>query len=1270
MVVRTSLTAAEAEQPLTITVELALRNLPELRRRVERGEILSRAEMLERYYPSPATHAAVAHWLTSQGFEVRRTDTPHLAVEARNRISGIAVTLDVRFARVRGADGEEVTSALSAPVLPAELAGNVVAIGGLQPHLRARPREVNGPMLVGGQVAPQVIRDTYRTGKLDGRGQEIAIMGGGVDPGDLDTFWTQCGVPQSSDRITVVNVGWTPTYATGIIDSFETTGDVEWAGAIAPAAKIRIYHTVDPRQFAAAVLDDLPAHPNLRQISLSFGLAEAANRPGIMRAESQYYVALAAEGVSIFASSGDGGSNDGSTTPGGFYDPDAPLSVLHPASDPCVTAVGGTLLEFNSTGTMIESESSYSGWVADGKLLPGSPASGGGLSATFQRPAWQTGPGVPAGTQRCVPDVSAVWTTTLADVYVVFRGQPGGFGGTSLSSPVWGGLCALLNQARSAAGLAPVGLLGPRIYPLLGTNAFNDVTVGTNGAYNAGAGYDLCSGVGTPNIENLAAALVRPDTVSVPVAPLITAQPGSQSVAPGTNLTLTVAATSESAITYQWMVLEPADQNWGEIDGAPWTNLSDDAVYSGTHTAALTIAAASAGLDRNMYQCQVANSYGITLTIPAIIRVDALQPAIKPVITRPPSFAWILAGRSASFTVAASGTGPLTYQWFDSNHVAIPGATAPTYRIESVRPADLGAHWIQVTGPGGTVEGGALLTVITNPTLTCPSTAAGVVGQPFAYTITAINYDQGANSDDFTSPFAATGLPPGLSLNRASGEISGVPTQKGVFDVIVSGSNVLGMDTMQLTLTITDAGPPQIITQPQRHDASARAYPLPFTYLQVTASGDNLTYQWKRDGQALVDGNDFSGVTTPSLGISTISPSYNGSYEVVVSNASGTVISDAVTITEDPAPLIVAQPPHRQILTAGASAWLSVAAEKWALGHHQTLTYQWQHDGVDIPGATENSLYLPQVGSDQAGTYTVVVNGPNGSVTSTDSVVEVHSDARVANISTRSWVGTGDDVQIAGFVISGTAPKQVLIRAAGPALGLLGVPDTLGNPRVRLHHIVGNDKPVIATNDDWCDGATPVDEIERAAQRTGAFTWDRDTRDAAILATLAPGAYTAIVEGADGGTGVALIEVYDADATPTTSQLVNISTRASVRAGAQVMIAGFVIGGAQPKTVLIRAAGPALTGLVSPPLLRNPRFVVHDALADNAELFGNDDWCFDAAMEARVQRTGATTSAFAWPVDSADAAMVTTLAPGIYTVVVSDPSGPAGSALVEVYEVP
>lgn len=259
----------------------------------------------------------------------------------------------------------------------------------------------------------------------------------------------------------------------------------------------------------------------------------------------------------------------------------------------------------------------------------------------------------------------------------------------------------------------------------------------------------------------------------------------------------------------------------------------------------------------------------------------------------------------------------------------------------------------------------------------------------------------------------------------------------------------------------------------------------------------------------------------------------------------------------------------------------------------------------------------------------------------------------LTNISTRSQVGTEDQVQIAGFVISGTGSKRILARAGGPALIAAGLKTALADPLIELHEQTTG--ATLATNDDW-DAA-----LASVATQVGAGPWTNGSRDAALLATLQPGLYSLVVKGATNGTGLGLVEIYDVDRART-ARAMNISTRSYVGTDDGVQIAGFVIEGDAPKRVLIRAAGPTLAtvaGLAG--ALADPFLELH-AQDTGTILSTNDNW--DASLSPTFARLGA----FAWTAGTKDAALVATLLPGAYTVVVKGRSGEKGIALVEVYD--
>jgi hypothetical protein len=258
--------------------------------------------------------------------------------------------------------------------------------------------------------------------------------------------------------------------------------------------------------------------------------------------------------------------------------------------------------------------------------------------------------------------------------------------------------------------------------------------------------------------------------------------------------------------------------------------------------------------------------------------------------------------------------------------------------------------------------------------------------------------------------------------------------------------------------------------------------------------------------------------------------------------------------------------------------------------------------------------------------------------------------SQAINLSTRLVVQGGANVGIGGFIISGTDPVQVLIRGIGPSLANFGVPNPLANPALELN---GANGFVTVTNNDWRDNQ------EAAIQATGlAPTNDLES---AILATLPPGSYTAIISGQGGGTGNALIEIYDLSPTAS-SKLGNISTRASVGTGDGIVIAGFILGnGIGADTLVVRGIGPSLTDFGVPNALSDPNLEVRNA--DGVVVTSNDNWQ-QGAQAAEIQALGLA------PTNAAESALIATLAPASYTALLSGVGSATGVGLVEVYDNP
>jgi sugar lactone lactonase YvrE len=257
------------------------------------------------------------------------------------------------------------------------------------------------------------------------------------------------------------------------------------------------------------------------------------------------------------------------------------------------------------------------------------------------------------------------------------------------------------------------------------------------------------------------------------------------------------------------------------------------------------------------------------------------------------------------------------------------------------------------------------------------------------------------------------------------------------------------------------------------------------------------------------------------------------------------------------------------------------------------------------------------------------------------------STTYLANISTRALVQTGNQVLIGGFIISGTGPKKLVVRALGPTLSSFGVPGVLQNPTLELHNAAG---ALIAFNDNWGDAPNKQQIID-------AHLAPLNAAEPAILATLNPGNYTAIVRGANNTTGVALVEAYDIEP-GTSSKLENISTRGFVQTRANVMIAGVIVGGSGgSQEVIVRALGPTLRNYGVANALADPTLELRDI---NGNLIqSNDNW--RSTQQAEIIATGLQ------PSYDAESAIVATLAPSNYTMIVRGVNSTTGVALVEVY---
>ncbi|HEY1806589.1 MAG TPA: immunoglobulin domain-containing protein [Terracidiphilus sp.] len=360
-------------------------------------------------------------------------------------------------------------------------------------------------------------------------------------------------------------------------------------------------------------------------------------------------------------------------------------------------------------------------------------------------------------------------------------------------------------------------------------------------------------------------------------------------------------------------------------------------------------------------------------------------------------------------------------------------------------------------------------------------------------------------------------------------------------------------------------------------------------------------------------------------------------------------------------------------MAAGQTASFYAAA----IGN-SAVTYQWELNGVPIAGATDQYLEVANVSPSNVGSYTCIATDAAGSTASSMALLALSTStdlSRIINLSVRAKCGTGSSDLVAGFILGGSgndgSAKPLLVRAVGPELSEFEVPGVLPDPSLLVYNTTINPAVAVAHNTGWSSTPANEDRVIAADSQTGAFPLSVGSLSSALVAELAPAAYTANIAGVSGDTGIALAEVYDTTTgfTPTSPRLINVSARANVTPDAGALIAGFVVGGSTDKTVLIRGTGPGLGAAPFniPNVLSAPTLTVYSTTGGNDTLLAyNAGWGGDAVLA----QVASQVYAFPQNATSADCAVLLTLPPGLYTANLNSGDGTTGIALVEVYEVP
>jgi kumamolisin len=479
------------------------------RRPVAERRHLTREEFAQAHGALAEDLARIRTFAETKGLRIKSESVPRRSIVVTGPVSAFCRAFEVELSVYRHPRGEYRgrTGRLS---IPRDLAEVIEGVFGLDnrpqatPHFRLK-KDASGrlqPHLgVTSYTPTQVARAYDFPASGQGAGQCIGILelGGGYNTDDLNAFFANLGI--STPQVSAVSVDGGANAPTG--DPSQADGevalDIEVAGSVASGASIAVYFAPNTDQgFLDALttaIHDTTNNPSV--ISISWGGPENEWTQQAMMAFDAACQDAATLGVTVCAASGDNGASDGVN--------DGQFHVDFPSSSPSILACGGTVL--HATGKQINDEETWN------DLGTGGGATGGGVSQVFDLPTWQQNASVPQAPNgmlgRGVPDVAGD-ADPNSGYQIIVDGQQGVVGGTSAVAPLWAGLIALMNQQATHA----VGYLNPLLYTAPVEATFHDITLGNNGGYQAGPGWDACTGLGTPDGNALIAALASPQTTN------------------------------------------------------------------------------------------------------------------------------------------------------------------------------------------------------------------------------------------------------------------------------------------------------------------------------------------------------------------------------------------------------------------------------------------------------------------------------------------------------------------------------------------------------------------------------------------------------------------------------------------------------------------------------------------------------------------------------------------------------------------------------------
>ena len=1014
-----------ATNTLQLAIGLPLRNAQELDLLVEQlydptslnyRRYLTPEEFTRQFGPTEADYQVIMDFAKSKGLTVTLKHPNRIVLDVAGTVANIEKAFHVTMRIYQ--HPQEAREFYAPDVEPSVEAGvPILHISGLDnyflphPNLKLRPGNPTASVTPNSGSGPSGtyrgsdFRSAYVPGtSLTGAGQTVGLLQfDGFYASDIATYASQAGLP--TIPVTVVPVdGGVSIPGSG---NSEVSLDIEMVMSMAPGVtNIYVFEAPNPSPWVD-LLNAMATHnPLPKQLSCSWG-GGSANASA-----EQIFKQMAAQGQSFFNATGD---SDAFTS-----------AIPFPSDSTNITEVGGTTLSTGTGGTY-SSETVWN-W---GKQTSGYVGSSGGISTYYRIPSYQQGlsmvTNLGSTTMRNVPDVAL----TADNVYVVYNnGGTGTFGGTSCAAPLWAGFTALINQQAAAAGQASVGFLNPSLYTIgrgaSYTTNFHDTTTGNNfsssspSKFSAVAGYDLCTGWGTPNGTNLINSLAPYPSIQTP--------PMSQTATNGNNARFSVVAAGQPPFGYRWL-----------FNGS---NLTTGGNVSGITSNLLTIATVTLS-NAGSYSVIVTNNYGSVTSSTATLTVVLL-----PGFNTQPTNLTAVAGGNAVFSAAVSGSSPLMFQWRQNgtnlnNGGNVTGATSNALTLAAVTIGAAGNYTLVASNLyGAATSSVATLTVLQTPMITAPPLAQTVqCGSNATFSVTA------AGTPPLNYQWSLDGLPlPGATNTTLW--LTNVHLPSHILAVVVTNSYgsatssvpLIVQDTLPPAITLIGSNPAYVELGSVFIDPGATAYDLCMGAVPVTLSGtvntnavstNTLTYTaadgngntntatrlvivrditaptilWSFTNLTLAAGTnctatmpnvtgtnyilatDLSGALTLTQVPTNQAVLPLGSHVVVitVADASGNAAySTNAIVVEDQTPPVIAVPPQSQTGSVGGNASFSVSATACT-----PLAFQWYFANTALAAQTNSILTLSNLTTSMAGNYYVTAAAMGGSVTSSVATLTV-----------------------------------------------------------------------------------------------------------------------------------------------------------------------------------------------------------------------------------------------------------------------------------------